>query len=142
MITSAILSAARRQPRKRKTEAELKAKKQQRAINKVVQDHQNFDRIKALNVEHIKAQTSIELPPVGPDRKSVVVVEENQRAAWRLEDYVRVEADFSPGKNRHAGFGFVKSTKGVGPATLATVKYQLADGGLLFHVPSLLFAAG
>ncbi|CAJ1965868.1 unnamed protein product [Cylindrotheca closterium] len=43
-----------------------------------------------------------------PERKGGFVVEDNMRAPFTLQDYVKVGADFRPGMNRPAGHGFIQ----------------------------------
>ncbi|CAJ1937408.1 unnamed protein product [Cylindrotheca closterium] len=43
-----------------------------------------------------------------PERKGGIVVEDDMRAPFTLQDYVKVGADFCPGMNRPAGRGFIQ----------------------------------
>jgi hypothetical protein len=60
----------------------------------------------------------------------VILVTDDQRLGVSVGDYVRVSKDTSPGINQLEGYGFVKKAKGVGAATIATVKYDEAFGGV------------
>jgi hypothetical protein len=58
-----------------------------------------------------------------PERKPAVIFEHHFRPGVELGDHVKVEGDSSPGNNRPGGRGFVTAVKGVGAATIASVKH-------------------
>ncbi len=82
--------------------------------------------IKTKNAEFLKQQVAGATAAfsTAPERKPAIVVQDNLRSLFALNEYVKVEADTSPGMNRPEGFGFVVSVRGCGSATIADVKYE------------------
>jgi uncharacterized Zn finger protein (UPF0148 family) len=67
-----------------------------------------------------------------PDRKPFIKISDDMKSALMPGEYVMVEGDTSPGKNRPKGYGYVVEVAGVGAATICSVKFEKAfDGGRL-----------
>jgi hypothetical protein len=78
-----------------------------------------------------------------PDRKPSIKNEDNMKPAFQVGDYVEVDEDTSANMKHPEGFGFVQAVKGVGAATLASIKYDTCfDSGHTHHdVPFELITA-
>ena len=68
--------------------------------------------------EHVLAPLVV----TGPDKKTFVWKSDDLKPAFRVGEYVFVERDMSPGKNRQSGYGFVHEVNGYGGATICSVK--------------------
>ena len=109
-----------------------KAKKEQeKALKKLARKAENLAKIVEANGALLKERSASQTTQTTqPERKPAVSVEDDCLPAVNVEDYVKVEADSSPGMNRPEGFGFVEEARGVGAATIVTVKYTKAyDNG-------------
>merc|ERR1712106_1300503 len=57
-----------------------------------------------------------------PESKHFVSPDDNQKPLFNSGEFVKVSRDFSPGKNRQEGYGFIESVAGVGSATICSVQ--------------------
>jgi hypothetical protein len=95
-------------------------KSQEKALRKV----KHAIQINEENKELLREHRDLGIILTTPERKPAVIFEDDFRPGVELGDYVKVEGDSSPGNNRPAGYGFVTVVKGVGAATIASVKYS------------------
>ena len=92
----------------------------------------NLERIKDANRTHYEENcANLELAPsVPPERKMVVNFSEDFQPYLTRDSFVKVEEDFSAGKNRPEGYGYICNVRGVGAAVIYDVKFTPAyDGG-------------
>ena len=71
------------------------------------------------------------LSTVSPEFKPAIRFEDDLKPVFRVGEYVRVARDFSPGKNRQEGYGFVEEVAGFGAATLLSVRTNASGDGRL-----------
>jgi hypothetical protein len=68
------------------------------------------------------------------ERKLVIDFKDDFKPAFYRGAYVRVDRDYSPGKNRQEGYGYVHKVAGVGGATIVSVQMSKDGGdGCLHH---------
>jgi hypothetical protein len=103
-------------------------KKKERAVQRALESIEHLEIIKAKNAEFLKEQVAGATAAfsTAQTKACYIVVQDNMRSLFNLNEYVRVESDTSPGMNRPKGFGFVVSVRGLGSATIADVKYEQA----------------
>ena len=108
-------------------------KKRAAAYKKIEQNEANLKRIIEANAsafrEKFIGQSAM---TTGPDCKPYAQVTADLQPYYKEGDYIKVDSDTSPNKNRARGFGFVMKATGVGSATIVEVKYDMAyDGGAM-----------
>ena len=89
---------------------------------------------------NLKERRNHPLAPVAittPEFKPYIRFDDDLKPIFNVGDYVRVERDMSPGKNRQEGYGFVQKVSGVGAATLTTVRMSetMGDGRTHKDIP-------
>ena len=102
-------------------------------IAKLLRKQQNLKKIKEANKSLLTGQADIPLVVTPPERKPFVVIQDDMRPAIKMNEYVKIASDTSPGKNRPEGFGYVVKAAGVGGATIVSVKLRDVDGGTTHH---------
>jgi hypothetical protein len=106
-------------------------RKQERDLRKIQQKVQIQEKNKEL-LHESRDKGTIQTPP---ERKPAVAIEDNMRPAIEIGEFVKVDADTSPGRNRPGGTGFVESVRGVGAATTVTIRYHGVENRKYKDIP-------
>ena len=90
--------------------------KQIKALEKIERQEKNLERITEANNWRFQDECdNFDLAvPTPPERKIYVDITDDCRPFLSNYSFVKVEADTSPGNNRPPGFGYIKSSFGVG----------------------------
>jgi hypothetical protein len=125
---------------KRKAEAiaaplsEEEAKKCNKAYQKVLQKEKDLKTIVDANTKEFREAVNAQKQmTTAPERKPVLEVDDDMKPALNVGDYVKVDADTSLNMNRPEGFGFMVQVRGVGAATIVSVKYDCAFDSARTH---------
>jgi hypothetical protein len=113
--------------------SEEEKKKREKYLKKMLQKEADMEVITESNKERFReAAANHQEMTTGPDRKPAMELGDDMKPAFTIGDYVKVASDTSPGMNRPEGFGFVCDVRGVGAATIVSVKYDSAfDSGCI-----------
>ena len=129
MSTPAQRSPAAAPPSNPSTPQQL-TKAQKRTLLQLQQSEADKKRIKLANVELMKAQMRCSertmLSPPEKKQCNILVADDDLRPCFSVGDYVKVNADTSPGMNRPEGRGWISSIRGVGGG----VQLGQFEGGL------------
>ena len=118
-------------------------KMEAKLLKKVKKEVADFELIKKANTERFNemsksnstnASATIFTPP---DMKKVLLDDENnlEKTIFTIGDFVRVQPDTSPGKNRESGVGFITDlVQNDESGVFASVKYNI-DGHIEKRIP-------
>ena len=94
----------------------------QKATKKALLDLEKQILIREAVHQKHKKQAMQDFIVTSPESKHFVFHDDNQKPLFKRGEFVKVSRDFSPGKNRQEGYGFIESVAGVGSATICSVQ--------------------
>jgi hypothetical protein len=107
--------------------------KQDKAVKKALETCAKQRVLAVANQRKRQIESAEPLKITPPDIKPALVKNDNMKPAFHKFEYVWVKGDTSPGHNRPDGYAFIEQVRGVGAATLSSIRMREVYGGRLFH---------